>query len=104
LHPTLIRNAPIGRYYYYEDSRIRLRASDQTGLDDFGVWTPAVGNDWTPVLLWSPYADVSERPQTWLPGDWISYLRTLSVCRSRELLVWRATHYIHRISQGIAVS
>ena len=53
-HPTSIRRAPIGRYYIYEDRRIRLQVSDQVGLDDFGVWAPAPGVDWTAVLLWSP--------------------------------------------------
>jgi hypothetical protein len=65
LHPTSIRRAPIGMYYVYEDRRIRLRVSDQVGLDDFGVWVwaPARGDDWTAVLLWSPYGAESERPQ-----------------------------------------
>ena len=53
-HPTLIRRAPIGMYYLYEDRRIRLRVSDQAGLDDYGVWVPARGDDWTAVLLLSP--------------------------------------------------
>src|SRR5664279_1129332 len=42
LHPTSIRRAPIGMYFIYEDRRIRLRVSDQAGLDDYGVWAPAV--------------------------------------------------------------
>src|ERR1017187_6570373 len=50
-HPTLIRRAPIGMYYLYEDRRIRLRVSDQVGLDDYGVWVPARGDDWATVLL-----------------------------------------------------
>src|ERR1035441_7226967 len=29
LHPTVIRRAPIGMYYLYEDRRLRLRVSDQ---------------------------------------------------------------------------
>ena len=53
-HPTLIRRAPIGMYYLYEDRRIRLRVSDQAGLDDYGVWAPAHGDDWATVLQWSP--------------------------------------------------
>src|ERR1019366_510400 len=39
LHPTAIRRAPIGMYYLYEDRRLRLRVSDQAGLDDYGVWS-----------------------------------------------------------------
>ena len=54
LHPTVIRRAPIGMYYLYEDRRLRLRVSDQAGLDDYGVWVPARGDDWTAVLLLSP--------------------------------------------------
>jgi beta-galactosidase/beta-glucuronidase len=38
LHPTVIRRAPIGMYYLYQDRRLRLRVSDQIGLDDFAVW------------------------------------------------------------------
>src|ERR1035441_6661903 len=53
-HSTLIHRAPIGMYYLYEDRRIRLRVSDQAGLDDYGVWVPARGDDWTAVLLLSP--------------------------------------------------
>jgi hypothetical protein len=101
LHPTLIRRAPIGRYYLYEDRRLRLRVSDQVGLDDIGVWAPALGDDWTTVLLWSPYVAESDRPQIFLPGDWIPYLRTLAVCRSRELLDWRAGHWIPGASRGL---
>ena len=93
LHPTVIRRAPIGMYYLYEDRRIRLRASDQVGLDDFGVWVPARGDDWTAVLLRSPYVAESEWPQIFLPGDWISYLRALAACRSREFLDWRVAHW-----------
>jgi hypothetical protein len=104
LHPTLIRRAPIGRYFHYEDSRIRLRVSDQAGLDDFVVWTPALGGRWTAVLLWCPYSAESERPQVFLPGDWISYLRALAVCRSREFLDWRAAHWIPGASRGNVVS
>ena len=37
LHPTVIRRAPIGMYYLYEDRCLRLRVSDQIGLDDFTV-------------------------------------------------------------------
>ena len=92
-HPTSIRRAPIGSYFHYEDRRIRLRVSDQVGLDDFGVWAPARGDDWTTVLLWSPYVAESKRPQIFLPGDWIPYLRALAVCRSREWLDWRAAHW-----------
>ena len=54
LHPTLIRGAPIGRYYFYEDRRVRLRVSDQVGLDDIGVWVPTRGDPWTTMLLWFP--------------------------------------------------
>ena len=36
-HPTVIRRAPIGMYYLYEDRCLRLRVSDQIGLDDFTV-------------------------------------------------------------------
>ena len=53
-HPTLIRRAPIGMYYLYEDRRIRVRVSDQAGLDDYSIWAPARGDDWTAVLLLSP--------------------------------------------------
>ncbi len=94
LHPTLIGRAPIGSYFHYEDQRIRLRVSDQVGLDDFGVWVPARGCDWTAVLLWSPYVTESERPQMFSPGDWIPYLRALAACRSRSWLDWRAEHWI----------
>ena len=93
LHPTVIRRAPIGMYYLYEDRRLRLRVSDQAGLDDYGVWEPARGDDWTAVLLWSPYVAESERPQIFLPGAWIPYLRALSTCRSRPWLDWRAAHW-----------
>jgi len=92
-HPTLIRRAPIGMYYLYEDRRLRLRVSDQIGLDDFAVWAATVGDDWTAVLSWSPYVAESERPQIFLPGAWIAYLRALSACRSREWLDWRAAHW-----------
>src|ERR1035438_216163 len=44
-HPTLIRRAPIGMYYLDEDRRIRLRGSDQVGLD---VRTVAL---WHPTLI-----------------------------------------------------
>jgi hypothetical protein len=96
LHPTSIRRAPIGMYYLYEDRRIRLRVSDQAGLDDYGVWAPAHGDDWATVLQWSPYMAESERPQVFLPGTWIPYLRALAACRSREFLDWRAAHWIPR--------
>ena len=92
-HPTSIRIAPIGRYYIYEDRRIRLRVSDQSDLDDFGVWSPAHGDDWTAVLLWSPYVATPGQPQVFVPGDWIPYLRALAACRSREYLDWRAAHW-----------
>ena len=59
-HPTLIRRAPIGMYYIYEDRRIRVSVSDQAGLDDYGVWAPAHGDDWATVLQWSPYMAESE--------------------------------------------
>ena len=104
LHPTFIRSAPIGRYYLYEDRRIRLRVSDQAGLDDFGVWVPARGDDWTAVLLWSPYVAESERPQIFLPGAWIPYMRALAACRSREWLDWRAAHWNPGASPGIVAS
>src|ERR1035441_11001474 len=68
LHPTVIRRAPIGMYYLYEDRRLRLRVSDQAGLDDYGVWEPARGDDWTAVLLWSPYVAESERPRNFFPA------------------------------------
>ena len=93
-HPTLIRRAPIGMYYLYEDRRIRLRVSDQVGLDDYGVWVPARGDDWATVLLWSPYMAAPGQPQVFIPGDWIPYLRALATCRSRQLLDWRAAHWI----------
>ena len=51
LHPTVICRAPIGMYYLYEDRRLRLRVSDQIGLDDFAVWAATVGDDWEMVLL-----------------------------------------------------
>jgi len=92
-HPSIIRRAPIGCYFHYEDPRVRLRVSDQAGIDDFGVWVPARVDDWITVLLWSPYVAESERPQIFLPGDWIPYLRALAMCRSRELLDWRAAHW-----------
>src|ERR1019366_5717261 len=92
-HPTLIRRAPIGMYYIYEDRRIRVRVSDQAGLDDYGVWAATVGADWEMVLLWCPYAAEPERPRIFLPGAWIAYLRALSTCRSREWLDWRAAHW-----------
>ena len=104
LHPTVIRRAPIGRYFHYEDSRIRLRVSDQAGLDDYGVWAPANGDDWTAVLQWSPYVAESERPQIFLPGVWIPYLRALAACRSRELLDWRAAHWNPGAPRGIMAS
>src|ERR1035438_754996 len=85
-HPTLIRRAPIGMYYLYEDRRIRLRVSDQVGLDDYGVWVPARGDDWATVLLWSPYMAAPGQPQVFIPGDWIPYLRAFATCRSRQLL------------------
>ena len=93
LHPTSIRRAPIGMYYLYEDRRIRLRVSDQAGLDDYGVWAPAHGDDWATVLQWSPYMAESEWPQIFLPGAWIPYMRALAACRSREWLDWRAEHW-----------
>jgi|ERR1035437_2813815 hypothetical protein len=102
LHPTSIHRAPIGMYYLYEDRHIRLQVSDQAGLDDFGVWASARGGDWTTMLLWSPYVAESERPQVFLPGDWIPYLRALAVCRSRELLDWRAAHWIPGASREAA--
>src|SRR6202140_1258783 len=92
-HPTSIRRAPIGMYYLYEDQRIRLRVSDQIDLDDYGVWAPARGDDWATVLLWTPYVAKSERPQVFVPGGWIPYLRALAACRSREYLDWRAAHW-----------
>jgi hypothetical protein len=80
-------------YYIYEDWRIRLRVSDQAGLDDFGVWVPAHSDDWATVLLCSPYVAESERPQIFLPGVRIPYMRALAACRSREWLDWRAAHW-----------
>jgi hypothetical protein len=80
-------------YYLYEDRRLRLRVSDQIGLDDFTVWAATVGDDWEMVLSWSPYVAESERPQIFLPGAWIAYLRALSACRSRPWLDWRAAHW-----------
>ena len=102
-HPTFIRRAPIGMYYIYEDRRIRLRVSDQVGLDDFGVWTPR-GDDWVTVFQWSPYVAESERPQIFLPGGWLSYLRALAACRSREWLDWRAAHWSPGAPRGIMAS
>jgi hypothetical protein len=102
LHPTFIRRAPIGTYFHYDDSRIRLRVSDQLGLDDFAVWAPIVGDGWETVLLWSPYAAEPERPQIFLPGDWILYLRTMSACRSRQWLDWRAARWKPGTSRAIA--
>src|ERR1019366_7398777 len=86
LHPTVICRAPIGMYYLYEDRRLRLRVSDQIGLDDFAVWAATVGDDWEMVLWWCPYAAEPERPRVFLPGAWIAYLRALSSCRSRPPL------------------
>jgi len=103
-HPTLIHRAPIGMYYLYEDRRIRLRVSDQAGLDDYGVWAPAHGDDWATVLQWSPYMAESERPQIFLPGAWIPYLRALAACRSREFLDWRAAHWNPGAPRGIMAS
>ena len=103
-HPTLIRRAPIGMYYLYEDRRIRLRVSDQAGLDDYGVWAPARGDDWTAVLLWSPYVATPGQPQVFVPGDWIPYLRALAACRSREFLDWRAAHWNPGASRKIVSS
>ena len=100
-HPTLIRRAPIGMYYIYEDPRVRLRVSDQIDLDDFGVWSPAHGDEWIEVLRWSPYMAESGRPQIFLPGAWIPYLRALAACRSRELLDWRAAHWNPGAPRGI---
>src|ERR1035441_1666076 len=103
-HPTLIRRAPIGMYYIYEDRRIRLRVSDQAGLDDYGVWAPAHGDDWATVLQWSPYMAESERPLYFFraPGSricglwrhagagnyWIGARRTGTPARHEGL--WRA--------------
>src|ERR1019366_5655546 len=101
-HPTLIRRAPIGMYYLYEDRRIRLRVSDQVGLDDYGVWVPARGDDWATVLLWSPYMAAPGQPQVVIPGDWIAYLRALATCRSRQLLDWRSAHWIPSRSREAA--
>jgi hypothetical protein len=103
-HPTLIRRAPIGMYYLYEDRRIRVRVSDQAGLDDYSIWAPARGDDWTAVLLWSPYVAESERPQIFLPGAWIVYLRALAACRSREFLDWRAAYWNPGASRKIVSS
>jgi hypothetical protein len=103
-HPTLIRRAPIGMYYIYEDRRIRVRVSDQIGLDDFGVWAPAPGDDWTTVLLWSPYVATPGQPQVFVPGDWIQYLRALAACRSREWLNWRAERWIPGASRKIVAN
>ena len=103
-HPTSIRRAPIGRYYIYEDRRIRLRVSDQIDLDDFGVWSPAHGDEWIEVFLWSPYAATPGQPQVFVPGDWIPYLRALAACRSREFLDWRAAHWNPGASRGIVAS
>jgi hypothetical protein len=68
LHPTSIRRAPIGMYYLYEDRRIRVRVSDQAGLDDYSIWAPARGDDWMAVLLWSPYVAEAELPQVFSSG------------------------------------
>ena len=103
-HPTSIRRAPTGRYYIYEDRRIRLRVSDQIDLDDFGVWSPAHGDEWIEVLRWSPYMAESGRPQIFLPGAWIPYLRALAACRSREFLDWRAAHWNPGAPRGIMAS
>jgi hypothetical protein len=46
----------------------------------------------------------SERPQIFLPGDWIPYLRALAACRSRELLDWRAAHWNPGAPRGIMAS
>jgi|ERR1017187_557588 hypothetical protein len=101
LHPTVIRRAPIGMYYLYEDPRIRLRVSDQIDLDDFGVWSPAHGDEWIEVLRWSPYMAESERPQIFLSGVWIPYLHALAACRSREWLNWRAAHWNPARHEGL---
>ena len=58
----------------------------------------------TAVLLWSPYMAESERPQIFLPGDWIPYLRALAACRSREYLDWRAAHWNPGAPRGIMAS
>src|ERR1019366_5205776 len=68
-HPTSIH-----MYYLYEDRHIRLRVSDQIDLDDFGVWSRAHGDEWIELFRWSPYMAESERPQVFVPGDWIPYL------------------------------
>jgi hypothetical protein len=103
-HPTLIRRAPIGRYYIYEDRRIRLRVSDQVGLDDFGVWALSRGDQWIAVFQWSPYVAGSGQPQVFVPGDWIPYLCALAACRSREWLDWRAAHWNPGASRKIVAS
>lgn len=100
-HPTIIRRAPIGHYCLYEDSNVRLQVCDQVSIQDLGVWTPARGSQWSPVLVWSPYAPQPLQPQVFLPGDWISYLQALAACRSREWLDWRAEHWICSASRGI---
>src|ERR1022692_4591795 len=104
-HPTLIRRAPIGMYYLYMPSAhrhvrpLRGPAHPVAGvgpgrLDDYVVWVPARGDDWATVLLWSPYMAAPGQPQVFIPGDWIPYLRALATCRSRQLLDWRAAHWI----------
>jgi hypothetical protein len=101
LHPTLIRRAPICSYYIYEDRRLRLRVSDQAGLDDFAVWAQTVCDDWESVLLWSPYVAEPEWPQVFVPGDWIVYLRALAACRSQPWRDWRAEHWILTRHEGL---
>jgi hypothetical protein len=91
-------------YYLYEDRRLRLRVSDQAGLDDYGVWAAMVGDDWEMVLSWCPYAAEPERPQRFLPGAWIPYLCALAACRSWELLDWRAAHWNPGAPRGIMAS
>src|SRR5260370_10303052 len=70
----------------------------------FGVWSPAHGNEWIEVFLWSPYVVTPGQPQVFVPGDWIPYLRALAACRSRELLDWRAAHWNPGASRKIVAS
>ena len=93
-HPAKITRAPIGRYWLYEDSHVRVRISDQITLEDFAIWTPHTsGETWAEVLRWSPYEPQPDGPQVFRPGNGIPYLGWLASAKSHARVEWRAAQW-----------
>jgi ribonuclease HI len=103
-HGHRVGPAPIGCRRFYEDPRLRIAICDQDGVDDCFISTPAGGGSgWDSVLLWAAFdATPPQSPILFRPGIWTPYLKYLTYCHSRELLLWRITHWSDTKAAGYA--